>query len=84
MKCQNKFEALANVEDEDEDISEGVIETEIIENDELDIPRLPDKDEHGKRVDKRGIEKTEKKRRDRLAIDVGGDPTARGSNDDNP
>ena len=45
---------------------------------------MPDKDEHGKRVDKRGIEKTEKKRRDRLAIDVGGDPTARGSNDDNP
>ena len=58
--------AVANTEDlaREEDLDRRDVDTEAVDNDD-DIPHLPVRDEYGKLIDKRGIEKAEKKRRER-------------------
>ena len=71
----NSFGVLA-MEADDVDVDTEVIESrdvdaEAIESDDGEIPMLPTRDENGKLVDKRGIEREEKRRRESRDVDVG-------------
>ena len=76
IPIRNTFGSLAMAEGYPEDQEGGDAEDEVrdVDTEEIEdagIPRLPDRDENGRLVDQRGIERTERKNRERQDVDVG-------------